>query len=128
MRIASRGMSGPLPLQWGQLLKSNLRSKLSLPLKLNGLLNVAVGVVLAAMLLNSHAAAQENPTGSITGKVSSASGAPIAGAKVTIINKTTGQTSTVQTDAAGSFTSPGLAVNDYELRVEAKGFISTTAS
>src|SRR5579864_4139031 len=133
MRIASRGMSGQSLLNQGRGLQFNLQElhqpmKLSLLLKLNVPLRVAGGLVLAAALLTTHVVAQENPTGSITGKVSSVAGAPIAKAKITIINKTTGQTSNAQTGATGTFTAPDLAVTEYELRVDAKDFISTTES
>jgi hypothetical protein len=81
---------------------------------------------LAATLV-SLAQAQQTDTGTIAGKILSAAGAPISGAKVTITNRSTGQTSVVDTDATGSFTSPGLPPDDYTLRADARSFISTTA-
>jgi hypothetical protein len=49
---------------------------------------------------------------------------PIAGARVTITNKNTGQTSSVETDAAGNFTSSALATTDYDLRIGGESFIT----
>jgi len=103
MRIASGGMSGGR-----ELLKISLF--------------VFVGIILSIQALG-----QENPTGSISGKVLSVAGAPISGARITITNRSTGQTTVVRTDATGSFSAPDLAVMDYSITVDARGFISTTA-
>lgn len=90
------------------------------------LLRTWVCVVFMGVMLGVCASAQENPTGTLNGKVSSVGGASISDAKVTITNRTTGQTSTVRTDATGSFSSADLAVSDYSVTVDAKGFISTS--
>jgi hypothetical protein len=92
------------------------------------LLKIAVVCLCASLMPGVQLFAQENPTGTIAGKVASVTGAPIAGARVTITNKNTGQTSSVETDAAGNFTSAALAATDYDLHVEAKGFISVKGS
>ncbi|MBV9341713.1 MAG: carboxypeptidase regulatory-like domain-containing protein, partial [Acidobacteria bacterium] len=78
-------------------------------------------------LMAIAAVGQQPDTGTISGKVVSAGGAAISGAKVTITNRSTGQTSVIETDAAGKFNSPDLPRDDYSLRAEAKGFISATA-
>lgn len=111
MRIASRGMSGRFQL------KSHL-----LPLKFSILF------LLIAATGAFDARAQENPTGSLRGSVSAANGAAVEGAKVTVTNKTTGQTSVVQTNAAGAFEIKDMPPTDYALRVEAKDFISKSDS
>jgi hypothetical protein len=90
------------------------------------LLRIGLFVVLG-IVLSICAIGQENSTGSIAGKVLSAAGAPISDARVTITNRSTGQTTVVRTDAAGSFTASDLPVSDYSITVEARGFISTTA-
>ena len=89
----------------------------------NRLLKTWVGLAFIGLLLSVYVSAQENPTGTLNGKVSSVSGGPISDAKVTITNRTTGQTSTVRTDATGGFSSSDLAVSDYSVTVDAKGFI-----
>ena len=61
-------------------------------------------------------------TGSIQGTVSDASGAVLSGAKVSITNRATAQSSTTTTNDSGAYTSGALTPAEYEVRVEAKGF------
>jgi hypothetical protein len=68
--------------------------------------------------------AQQPDTGTISGKVLSSTGAPIVDARITITNKSTGQTVVARSDATGSFISPALVPDDYSLRGEAKSFIT----
>jgi len=109
MRIALREMSGNV------LLKTGLCAK------------AAIFFLLALAMLGVPAAAQENPTGTVNGTVTSLAGAAIEGAKVTITNRSTGQTLTVRTDSAGKFAAVNMPVTDYAFRVDAKNFISTSA-
>jgi hypothetical protein len=74
------------------------------------------------------AIAQDSATTTITGTVSSTQGGTINGAKVFITNKTTGQTTSVTTDADGKFTSAPVAVTDFALRIEARSFVSKTTT
>lgn len=60
--------------------------------------------------------------GSVQGTVTDPSGAVVAGAKVIIRNKATGQVVNLSTSSAGAYNSGGLLPGDYLLRVEAKGF------
>jgi len=64
-------------------------------------------------------------TGSVLGTVTDPSGAVISGAKVTITNKSAGQTITTTTSSAGTYTSGALIPADYVVRIEAKGFRTT---
>ena len=66
-------------------------------------------------------------TGSIQGTIIDQAGAALAGAKVTITNKATGQSVTVTTTSAGAYASGALTPGNYTLRVEAKGFKATEA-
>ena len=77
-----------------------------------------------AVLLGAVAPATAQDTGSLDGRVISADGAPLQGARVTISNETTKQTSILRTDAAGKFTSTGLAPANYLIRVDIRSFIS----
>jgi hypothetical protein len=61
-------------------------------------------------------------TGSIIGTVSDQSGALIPGAKVSIVNKATGQQHKVASNSAGLYNSGPLTPADYTVRVEAVGF------
>jgi Carboxypeptidase regulatory-like domain len=64
--------------------------------------------------------------GSIQGSVTDPTGAVVGGAKVSIVSKATGQTSTTTTSNSGTYNSGGLIPGDYVVRVEAKGFKTTT--
>ena len=61
-------------------------------------------------------------TGSISGIVSDASGAVIAGAIVTVTNTAQGFQTKIVTDRNGAYTFPRLPVGHYDLRVELQGF------
>lgn len=61
-------------------------------------------------------------TGSIQGTVSDPSGAVVAGAKVTVTNKGTGEVRNLSTNSDGIYISGALMPGSYTVRVEAKGF------
>src|SRR5271168_228 len=61
-------------------------------------------------------------TGSIQGTLTDPSGAVVAGAKITITNKDTGQVLRVTTSSAGTYNSGALVPGDYSVRAEATGF------
>ncbi len=67
-------------------------------------------------------------TGSIQGTVTDSSGAVVAGAKVIISNKQTGQMLTASTTSSGAYTSGALTPGDYTVRVEREGFKTTELS
>lgn len=79
------------------------------------------GLVLCAFL-NIGLAVGQVTTGTVSGIVSDATGALIPGAKVSIKNLDTQVTRTVNTDGAGRYNAPQLAVGNYEVTVEAPGF------
>ena len=60
--------------------------------------------------------------GSIQGTVTDPSGAVVAGAKITITNKGTGQASVVTSNGSGAYNSGGLFPAIYIVRCEASGF------
>ena len=70
-------------------------------------------------------AQQTNPT--ITGTVTTATGAAIPNAKVTAKNLTTGDTTSAQSDATGHFHFDALPPADYEISASADG-LATQAS
>lgn len=81
---------------------------------------VIVGV---ALMDGSRALAQVSvSTGSITGTVLDPQGAGVPNAKVTIANKDSGFTQTLDTSGEGSFNSGNLPPGNYSVRIEAKGF------
>jgi len=86
--------------------------------------NLFVGVAAVALVMPVAVMAQET-TSSIRGTVT-ANGAPVAGATVAILNVPTGATTTVTTDASGSFNATGLRVGGpYTVTVTAPGYAST---
>jgi hypothetical protein len=73
-------------------------------------------------LLSSAAFAQTTvSTGSVVGTVTDATGAVVAGAKVTIVGST-GQTIKTTTSGQGGYSSGSLVPGAYSVRIEAKGF------
>ena len=60
--------------------------------------------------------------GSIQGTITDPSNAVLSGAKITIINKATGQVVTTISNNSGTYSSGALLPANYMLRVEAKGF------
>src|SRR4029077_16415244 len=53
-------------------------------------------------------------------------GAVVAGAKITISNRATGQVLTTSSSSSGAYNSGGLIPGDYVVRIEVKGFKTTT--
>ena len=89
--------------------------------------NLFLGVAAIALVAPVGAAAQET-TSTIRGNVT-AGGAPVAGATVEIVNVPSGTTSTVTTDATGSFNAGGLRVGGpYSVTVRAEGQPSVTVT
>jgi hypothetical protein len=70
----------------------------------------------------------QGAVGTIAGNVTDASGAAIAGAKVTATNTGTGAESTTTTDVTGSYRFVDLPPGVYTITVEAKGFRKTVLS
>jgi hypothetical protein len=66
----------------------------------------------------------QNATGSITGAVTDPNNEVIPNASVTVTNKATGATRKVITRSAGSYSVENLFPGEYEVRVEAVGFIT----
>jgi Carboxypeptidase regulatory-like domain len=64
-------------------------------------------------------------TGSIQGVLTDPSGAVVAGAKISITNKDTGQVLHVTTSSAGTYNSGALVPGEYSVRAEATGFKTT---
>ena len=79
-------------------------------------------VAFLAMVCTSVPTHAVGPTGKIVGTVTDPSGAPIAGAKVTIIDEGTNESRTDTSDNNGIVTFPILPVGNYTVKVEAAGF------
>ncbi len=81
-------------------------------------------LVAFSLILPAAANAQESTVAGIVGAVKDASGASIAGAKVTVTNTGTGAERQAVTDDAGDFAVPNLPPATYTIRVEKPGFQS----
>jgi len=81
------------------------------------ILSIGLGVLLLCL----PAYSQLN-LGSIAGTVTDASGAVIAGAKVTVTDVQRGVSRTLTTDAAGNYSAPSLTPGDYAVTVTYTGF------
>jgi hypothetical protein len=88
----------------------------------------ALLLVFGISLLSALAFAQAGPTGSVSGKVEDASGASVAGTRVTATNQDTNQSRTVTADAEGRWQIPVLPVGNYKVSFEANGFKKAVAN
>lgn len=79
-------------------------------------------LVVMLMCLGCCAGAYAQATSQISGTVSDASGAVIAGAQVTATQTTTGITRSVTSDSSGVYTLPSLPLGPYRLEVKKEGF------
>lgn len=81
-----------------------------------------VNGLLALFLCAPAALFSQGLTGQITGTVADPSGAPLAGAEVTLTNAATSQSRKVETSQAGSYVFTQLLPGTYTIEVSAKGF------
>jgi sarcosine oxidase gamma subunit len=77
-----------------------------------------------ASLFCAAAGLAQNATGAITGAVTDPNNEAIMNATVTVTNKATGATRKVMTKEEGNFTVENLMPGEYEVKVEARGFIT----
>ena len=84
-------------------------------------MNRISAILALASLLAVFSPAQENRA-TVTGNVRDASDAPISGAEVSIDRKDNGFHLVVTTNDAGSYSSPGLLVGFYQLKISKPGF------
>jgi hypothetical protein len=80
-----------------------------------------IGIILCLVLAGLNAFGQGG-TGTITGIVTDAQGAVVAGASIDVKSSATGTTYTGASSASGSFTVSQLPPGTYELTVKASGF------
>jgi len=78
-------------------------------------------ILLSAVFVVSPNYAQV-PTGALAGAVTEATGAVVPNATVTLTNKETGATRTVESNSEGFYSAPSLPAGEYEVKVVAKGF------
>ncbi|MGE0105312.1 MAG: carboxypeptidase regulatory-like domain-containing protein [Blastocatellales bacterium] len=81
-----------------------------------------LGVLTVFVCLLASAALAQEFRGSITGRITEASGAAVAAAQVTVRNNSTNSSVTATTDGNGAYTVPFLSPGIYTVTAEAKGF------
>src|SRR5882762_8724548 len=81
-----------------------------------------VFTALVALLCSANAAWGQDVTATITGTITDASGAPLAGASVTAKDMDRGTVWPTTTNTEGIYNILRIPVGCYSLRVEAKGF------
>jgi hypothetical protein len=81
-------------------------------------------VLLALSMSLGICALRKTPLGSITGIVTDPNNAVIPNATVTVTNKATGAARKVTTQDEGNYTVESLFPGEYEVKLEAKGFIT----
>jgi hypothetical protein len=85
---------------------------------------LAVSLLWTSTAVNLSA---QNVTGNIVGTIKDATGAPVAGVPVTVVNEGTNIEFKAQSNSDGDFVAPGLPSGTYTVRVEAPGFRATSA-
>lgn len=92
-------------------------------LKLTGFRGLVWGVtILAALSLVLPVAFAQSEKGALSGIVTDASGAVVAGATVTATDVGTNASRTIQTDASGNYTISNLTPGTYSVKISASGF------
>ena len=91
-------------------------------------MRLAKFAILGTMALVPFAVQLQGQTsgGRISGAITSISGAPVANAKISVVNRATWQKSEAETDSLGTFRLDNLAPCDYDLSVSALGFAPQT--
>lgn len=83
---------------------------------------LTVGLAINLSLVPPANAQVSTSTGSVSGTIMDPTGGVVAGAKITITDKATGQVIKATSNSAGAYTSGALVPGNYVVRVEAGGF------
>jgi hypothetical protein len=83
-------------------------------------------VILTSLTLLSGAAFAQQTTGNVRGLIKDPTGAVVASAKVTILDKKTNNALTTQSTSSGEYEFKNLPIGDYQITVETEGFKKVT--
>ena len=108
---------------------TSLRKKLLLATSLLGSVGaIALPVGLLSAFAPTAAMAQDYTSGTLVGRVTSSSGAPVTGAAVTVRSASTGITQNSVTDSTGSFRAPLIPTGSYDVSIRKAGFTDIAQS
>ncbi len=93
----------------------------------NAAFSCAIVLALPVACLSTGTLHAQYENGSIVGTIRDASGAPIAGAALTVTNTATGVTADAKTNEAGDYDFPQLRVGVYTITASAGGFSNAVA-
>ena len=89
--------------------------------------HIHLSCICLMLLLSGVGWAQHNVTSAtLSGRIEDASGAVVSGASVTATHHETNQQLTTTSDVEGRYRFPYLRIGDYDLKVDADGFSTTT--
>ena len=80
---------------------------------------------IALLLVFLSALSAQQDMGVVTGVITDASGLPVPGARVTVINRDTAESRAVETSDTGAYTVGPLRIGRYDISVEKQGFKRT---
>jgi outer membrane receptor protein involved in Fe transport len=86
------------------------------------------GLAVGAIAISAPAAAQDYTAGAVSGTVTDANGAPVAGASVTLSSNDTGGSRTSTSTSTGAFRFSSLTPGNYTLKVTSPGAPDFTAT
>jgi hypothetical protein len=94
--------------------------------KPDSIFNVRASVLASCLLVSGSAALAQSDASSLSGTVTDTSGAVLPNATIVVHSVATNTDRTITSNEGGSFTLPNLASGNYQVRVEAKGFQTTS--
>ncbi|HQR90964.1 MAG TPA: carboxypeptidase-like regulatory domain-containing protein, partial [Caulobacter sp.] len=108
--------------------KGSVRARLLTSTLLAGLASIAtpLAITTIATAVPTLASAQDYTSGSLSGTVLDANGAPVSGAAVTVKSNAQGFTRSFTTDGSGQFRSSALPAGSYSVSISKEGFQPTS--
>ncbi len=90
------------------------------------MLHAALAMTACVLFFSAQSLNAQVDTGTITGTITDSSSAVVGGAKVTLINESTGAALSTTVDSGGSYTFTPVRIGTYSITVSYQGFQTTT--